>query len=363
MGKYKTYLGCVLFIGTILAEISVGEDVHGVHSEAALQAPLADTSTIDTAGQAKSSEEIMEAIEQYVNIAKNTGKHDHKLLSAILGNAINDGHMEVRAAVVSALGALGNKTVVPDLLSALRDKEMWVRLAAATAISDLNDKSVIPELVRLLANNDGRIRESAALALGTMDYKGEIPGLREAIERKEIDPRVADYLMGDMANLDGKDIQDYERKLKDKSDIYARIVAVLAFGKIGKTNRQTMVNLREALKDVEPVVRALAVVVLGKLEDKESLEAIEKLADDDDPVVRGVAALFMGRLGNKSTLPVLEKLTGDKEASVRASSALALGILGDAKGIGSLEELLFNNEEDNPAVRLMSIASLWKLTK
>lgn len=363
MGKYKTYLGCVLFIGTILAEISIGQDAHMAFSEVAQQAPPADTRAINTTGQTKSGAETLEAIEQYVNVAKSTRKHEHKLLSAILSNALKDDNMEVRAVVVSALGALGDKTVVPDLLSALQDKEMWVRLAAATAISDLNDKSVIPELVKLLAHDDGRIRESAALALGAMDYKGEVPGLREAIEGKEVDPRVVAYLLDDMSDLSEEDMLDYERKLKDKADVYARIVAVLAFGKIGKINKQAMVKLREGLKDDEPMVRALAVVVLGKLEDKESLVAIRELADDKDPVVRGVVALVMGKLGNKSTLSDLEKLTRDKETSVRASAALAIGRLGDEKGIRSLEGLLFNSEEDNLAVKLMSVASLWKLTK
>ncbi len=363
MGKYKAYLGCVLFIGTVLAEISIGEDAHMAFSGAAQQAPLADTNQISTAGQAKSSGKTMEAIEQYVNAAKSAKKHEHKQLFAVVSNALKDDNMEVRAVVVSALGALGDKTVVPDLLSALQDKEMWVRLAAATAIGDLNDKGVIPELVKLLAHDDGRIRESAALALGAMDYKGEVPGLKEAAERKEVDSRVAAYLLDDMSNLSEKDMVDYEQKLKDKSDMYARTVAVLAFGKIGKINKQALVKLRESLKDDEPVVRALAVVVLGKLEDKEGLEAIEELAGDEDPVVRGVVALFMGKLGNKSTLSDLEKLTRDKEASVRASAALAIGRLGDENGIRSLEGLLFNSEEDNLAVKLMSVVSLWKLTK
>ncbi|MEP9410559.1 MAG: HEAT repeat domain-containing protein [Candidatus Brocadia sp.] len=363
MGKFKAYLGCILFAGAILAGISIGEDARMAYSEVVQQTSLADVSAINIAGQAKNRAETMEAIEQYVNVAKRTGKHEHKLLSAILSNALKDDDIEVRAATVSALGALGDETVIPNLLSALRDKEMWVRLAAATAISDLNDKSIIPELVKMLADNDGRTRESAALTLGAMDYRGEVPGLREAIERKEISPRIVDYLLNEMNNPTEKDMQDYERKLKDKSDMYARIVGVLAFGKIGKTNKQAVVRLREALKDDEPVVRALSAVVLGKLEDKESLKAIERLAHDNDPVVRGVVALFMGRFGNKNTLPVLEKLTRDKEASVRASAALSLGKLGDTKGIWFLEELLFNSEEDNPAVKLMSVAALWKLTK
>lgn len=362
MRKRLTYFNSVLFTGVILTGIGIGCSGGTAHSEMAQQAKPPDAHAAGTK-QLWGSTEVFEAIEHYGNVVKNTGKHDHNHLYGILSSALTDDDMEIRAAVVSALGVLGDKAVIPELLPVLRDEEMWVRLAAATALGDIDDKNVIPELVRLLEHEDARVRESAALALGAMDYKGEIPGLEDAVRRKEIDPRIAAYLLDDMNNLSEKDRLDYERRLKDKSDVYTRIVAVLAFGKIGKINKQAVVKLRESLKDGEPMVRALAVIVLGRLEDKESLAAIEASGDDEDTVVRGVAALSMGKLGDKKTLPALEKLTRDKENSVRASAALAIGRLGDRAGIPALEELLFRDGEDNIAVKLMCVAALWKLTK
>ncbi len=354
------YLCYALFIGAALArDIYTGSKAC---SETMQQTERIDTNTAG-AVQPRKSFETLKAIEQYIAIVKNTGKHDRKQLYGILSHALRDDDMEIRAAVVSSLGSLGDKEVVPDLLSSLQDEELWVRLAAATALGDIGDKDVIPELIQLLDHRDVRVRESASLALGALDYEGEIPGLKDAIERKEVNPRIAAYLLGDMSNLSERDIDDYERKLKDRSDIYARVVAVLAFGKIGKINKQAVVKLRKSLEDEEPMVRALAVIVLGRLGDKDSLEVIEVLRDDEDPIVRGVVALFLGKLGGKKTLPALEKLTGDEETSVRASAALAIGKLGDARGMQSLEELLLKSGEDDLAVKLMSVAALWKLTK
>lgn len=362
MRKRLTYFNSVLFTGVILAGIGIGFSGCKAHSEMAQQAKPPDARAAGTK-QFWGGTEVPEAIEHYGNVAKNTGKHDHNHLHGILSSALADDDMEIRAAVVSALGVLGDKAVISELLPALQDEEMWVRLAAATALGDIGDKNVIPKLVQFLEHDNARVRESAALALGAMDYKGEIPGLKDAIEKREINPRIATYLLDDMNNLSEKDRLDYERRLKDKSDVYTRIVAVLAFGKIGKINKQAVVKLRESLKDDEPMVRALAVIVLGRLEDKESLAAIEGLGDDEDPVVRGVVALSMGKLGDKKTLPALERLTRDKENSVRASAALAIGRLGDRAGIPALEEVLFRDEEDNIAVKLMCVAALWNLTK
>lgn len=365
MRKYIAYMSCTLLAGITFAGAGIGEAANiacdrTVHF---VQMSDVDGHEAKTTAIVERRAKILESIDQYVIVVKDAKRHDNKILYSIINNALKDDDMEVRATMVSSLGVLGDKATIPALLPALQDEEMWVRLAAATALGDIGDKNVIPQLIQFLENDNARLRESAALTLGVMDYKGEIPGLKKAIEKKEINPRIAAYLLDDMNNLSEKDIQDYERKLKDKSDIYARIVAVLAFGKISKINKLAVSKIRKSLMDEEPVVRALAVVLLGRLEDRESLAAIEGLRNDNDPIVRGVVALSIGKLGDNKTLPALEKLTRDKEASVRASAALAIGKLGDAAGIHLLEELLFHGKEDNLAVKLMSVAALWKLTK
>ncbi|MCF6157963.1 MAG: HEAT repeat domain-containing protein [wastewater metagenome] len=362
MGRYVVCLGYVLYAGIVFAEAGAGCDVYKASSGTVHQVKQNDKNVVwETHGRYRTK--TAGAVDQYVARVKDTKGHDHTLLHDVLNTALEDDDMEVRAAVVSSLGVLGDRTVVPELLPALHDKEMWVRLAAASAIGEIHDEAVIPELLRLLGDDDARVRESAALALGMMDYRGEIPGLEEAVEEKEVDQRMVHHLLNDVNTISEKDIADYERKLRDRSDIYARIVGVLAFGKVGKINEQAVVKLRKSLGDEEPVVRALAVVVLGKLGDTESLGVIEGLADDDDPVVRSVAALFIGKFGNEKTLPVLGKLIRDEEHQVRASAALAIGRLGRAEGIASLEDLLLNSGHDELAVRLMSVAALWKLTK
>lgn len=361
MGKRLTYFNSLLLTGVIIAGFGFGCGGCTAHTGTVQQMKLSDANA-DGAKPFRSNTEVSEAIEHYAGVVKDTRKHDNSLLYGILSNALNNDDMEIRAAAVSSLGALGDKVVIPELLSSLRDEEMWVRLAAASAIGDINDKDIIPELIQMLNHGDARVRESVSLALGAMDYQGEIPGLGEAVKKKEIDPRIAAYLLSDVNTVSEKDIQDYERKLKDRSDIYARIVAVLALGKIGKVNKEVVIRLRNSLRDDEPIVRALAVVVLGKLKDKESLETIRGLAGDEDPVVRGVVALFLGKVGDEKLLPDLEKLTRDGQPSVRASAALAIGMVGDVSGIQPLEVLLFSREEDIFAVKLMSVAALWKLT-
>ncbi len=304
---------------------------------------------------------MRQLIQEYVDEVLKSKKHDKEKLRHIINAALNDGDMEVRASMASAIGSLGDKEIITELLEAFNDEEMWVRLAAAAGLGNINDKEVIPKLLDLLEDNDAHIREASALALGLMDYKGEIPGLNMAIEEKKIDQRIAAYLLGDAENLDQKEFKDLKQKLENKADIYSRIVAVLAFGKIGKINNEKIVMLRKRLTDEEPIVRALTVVVLSRLQDKKSLQEIEHLINDEDALVRGVVSLAMGKLGQEKTLKGLESMSTDKVESVRASAALSIGVLGDVTGIPILETLLFD-QNDGFAVKLMSVASLWKLT-
>lgn len=364
MRKIACGLNCLLFACISLSGYVITDAVYAMDREELPGVQTFDVSssgTLQVKNYSKTRDDIALYVEDTLKIRK---KHDRGQLYGILMTALRDDDMEVRAATASALGTLGNEAVIPDLLSTLKDEDMWVRLAAATGLGDIDEKSVIPELIRLLSHDNSQIREAAALALGAIDYSGEIPGLKEAIDKKEIDPRIADYLLGKTDSMNDKDIQDLKRKLRDKSDMYARIVAVLAFGKIGKVNDKVIPDIEKALLDNEPIVRALAVVVLSRLEHRESLGFIKDLANDDDSIVRGAAALAMGKLGDSGTLASLERLTKDNETSVRASAALGIGKLGNIAGIPALEWLLLNNnDKDNIAVELMSVASLWNLTK
>lgn len=319
--------------------------------------------SVDTPSQARFIPVIQQSIEQYIVEFKSTRSHKNDQLYQILKAGLNDHDMEVRAAVASALGTLREESTISDLISTLKDDEMWVRLAAATGLGDIGEKEVIPELLSMLTSNDPHLREAAALSLGAMDYKGEVPGLEDTIKKGGIDPRIASYLHGLSGDIDEEEFRDLKRKIRDKSDIYSRIVAVLAFGKAGNTNDKAVLLVRERLSDEEPIVKAISVVVLGRIGDRESLALIGKLADDPDPIVRGVVALAMGKLGDAETLSGLKRLTRDKEPSVRASAALAIGRLGNIEGVPALEDILLDDNDDNLAVRLMTIASLWKLTR
>ncbi len=78
----------------------------------------------------------------------------------------------VRRSIASALGDLGELSVIPDLLRVLADKQEdpRVRQNIASALGKLGERSVVPELLRLLANQQVAqgVREIIAEAIAKL---------------------------------------------------------------------------------------------------------------------------------------------------------------------------------------------------
>lgn len=79
------------------------------------------------------------------------------------------------------------------------------------------------------------------------------------------------------------------------------------------------------LKDGNPLVRAAAVRVLGRIEKDESVAALERALQDRDALVREATALAFARLGRPETVPALLSAAGiEREPHVRKAMEEAI---------------------------------------
>jgi cyclophilin family peptidyl-prolyl cis-trans isomerase/HEAT repeat protein len=119
-------------------------------------------------------------------------------------------------------------------------------------------------------------------------------------------------------------------------------------------------DLRAAVTDADPVVRAKAALAMGQIGAAASLPDLERAASDTAPAVRAMAAFSLGVIGDPSSNASLLTLAGDPEAPVRASAAEALGRLHDPASMPALRALL----EDNDAlVRSAAALASWKMAE
>lgn len=77
----------------------------------------------------------------------------------------------LREALLSAMGVVGEESLMPVLAEALKDPSAKVRLAAAGALARVGKAAAAPALAALTADSDRGVRQAAIAALGTVGGK------------------------------------------------------------------------------------------------------------------------------------------------------------------------------------------------
>lgn len=91
---------------------------------------------------------------------------------------LKDPNANVRASAAKALGLLGYKEAVPQLVDILSDEE-WVSFSALEALGALRDESSVAPIIKLLAHDSATIRYAAIETLGKIGS----PAARHALEQ------------------------------------------------------------------------------------------------------------------------------------------------------------------------------------
>ncbi|MEQ8221265.1 MAG: HEAT repeat domain-containing protein [Candidatus Eremiobacterota bacterium] len=87
----------------------------------------------------------------------------------------------IRACAVKALGYMGNKDVVPDLISAMNDSDIQVRMNGAISLGSLGDSRALDVLIKALKDDYKYVRLEAANALLYIGDRRAIAPLKEAL--------------------------------------------------------------------------------------------------------------------------------------------------------------------------------------
>jgi HEAT repeat protein len=239
----------------------------GSKGEEAFKKALAKLKSSDPAERAAAADEM--------------GRRGYRFRKIIADNLrpllLNDPESIVRAAAGRALGRLGAREAVPELIKALKDKTSEVRVVAAAALWRLPDPNAVPALLECVKDGDKAVREWAALALGVA-----------------ADARATSELI----------------RLLDDPERAVRLAAVRSLGRL---------NEKDALK---PLTQYLA---SGKRDDEEKEEVVNSIASIDGPER---SAALLGLLG-----------AAGKDEKLRLHVVLALGKVGDAQALPTLRKL------------------------
>ena len=114
-------------------------------------------------------------------------------------------NLRIRVETMGALGALQDERALPMLRVFTKPKDMRLRRAAARALGLLENVKALPALHALLDDEEARVGEAAAQAIGLIGSSESVPILIDGLERALAqDLRVADAFASALHRISGK---------------------------------------------------------------------------------------------------------------------------------------------------------------
>ena len=211
--------------------------------------------------------------------------------------ALEDRNKGVRGRAAVALGGIGDKRAVPELIERFKDEneDMGVRVSAAEALGKIKDEGAVPELIKGLKNEKLEIRKIAAEVL------------------MEIGEPAVPYLIEVLKNKD--------------ENWYLRRVAAEVLGGIG--DKRAVPELIERFKDEneDMDVRVSAAEALGKIKDEGAVPELIKGLKNENWEIQRCSANALLEIG-------FEKVPEEKRVEVEVKALLILERVDEIVGIG-----------------------------
>lgn len=225
-----------------------------------------------------------------------------------------------RAAAMEALGRLGSRSAVPDLLAAFRREPLSLKAVAARALGRLRDPEALPVLLdELAALPPGAARP----VVHAVEAFGEtaVPTLLERLVRPDGPRAACADLLGRIRPLSA--VAPLAETLATANDPDLRRACAEALGRIGHPD--AVEPLRAALRAPFRELRASAAWALGRCADPSAAPDLEPLLDDPHLWTALRAAEALARLGAPGR-EALERARGRPDERVRrlAGEMLAL---------------------------------------
>ncbi len=257
---------------------------------------------------------------------------------------------------LSAKPNVGAKTLRPQALAIVKNgltgDNAYIRNYSVEIIAETNCRKLMPDLLPRLEDSSVAVRFSAASAIGDMQFFGYEKQVGRLLDDTNENVRLAAAYA--LVRLNQPRYHENIRQAAASSDQTVRANAVLLLGKL--KDRDDLDLLYQTLNDDGSFdkVRLQTVESIARLGDERIYRSklwallISKYADDRVMGIRGMGALA----SNEARNAILTMLQDDVQ-EVRLTAAEQLGRLGDDRG----EEEVYRYFESNPDLNRTDMAN------
>ena len=147
--------------------------------------------------------------------------------------------------------------------------------------------------------------------------------------------------LGDLARKDERVLHHLVQTLRDGKGPFCFFAATA----LSKAGASAVAPLLEALQDGQYVVRQLAALALGEMEDLRAVERLVAGLGDEHEAVRQAVAVSLGKLGAVQAIEPLLRAMRDESELVRRAAVNALGMIGDERALPELKRVAAEDTE------------------
>lgn len=246
---------------------------------------------------------------------------------------LRDRHPAVRFASLVTLGQIGRPELAEAIDPLLGDENPSVRAAAMVAARRCGAKINLSSLATMMRSPNPGLRSNIALLMGMLD-----------------EPSAANMLEATV-----------KTPMHRASEVQQSIVRVQVAEAVVKLGKEKAIDaIRAAAYSPHGEVRVLAVMILGRLNDRRMIPAFEAMLDQPPQELQLAAATSLAQLGNGKGVAKALELSASQAAPMRVQSAFALGVMArDKRATRRLVELL---GDPHLAVRVAAAAAILKIT-
>jgi HEAT repeat protein len=312
---------------------------------------------------------------------------------------------DLTIAAIYALGATRTISAVPRLFDlAETHANSVMRGAAVTAIGHIGDRSVLGRLLLMVRENSAEVRRSAIIAVGeiaTADDPASVDVLARAA-KDESDHSARRFAIMALGRIGGRAAIESLSAVVDKSDDADAAFAALAIGIAGSRTKDCdrealgvrvhlgmkrakscetigawavacgLLHRTDAIVDIVGIMESKAhghlrldcAHALGLMGEKKVLaKLVERVRFDDDIEVRYGALQAIMMLGDRSTVAVIDGLIESTGGSVPVGSATLRGhgLLEKSATIVALGRVLRDTSGTPASLRLAAAMALGRL--
>jgi len=296
-------------------------------------------------------------------------------------NALSSDVPELRMAAASALGQLGEASVIPNLVKALEDENPNVRVRAAAALAQLDHPKAVPPLISRLSDPHGKVRHEAAVALASIGTDQALAALLEMLDDSNTAiRRIAAASLGEAGTV--RAVQPLTNALNDESSAVRSAAVFSIIELLSNAPTQQSHRIRETVVSelkgadsatIKPLVEILdessqrrqrrnAAWFLGRVAadaDPHTVDVLVDALESDDNSTAQFAATSLSEIGGElvedELLEFVSDTTNDDEA--RAKAVYVLGQVGGQRSAEKIQQL---TEDDSKQVRKRAFAAVSK---